>query len=149
MQRSLQIPADVRRISERVSHRRGVILLSVLVALLVIGTILSLGFRLLVVQRTHLRREGNYVQGKVLAESAIQRAKSRLRRDEQYSGETWRIPGEVLEGGAVVEIGVSSVSDQADSRQISIQVRYPDNDDGTKITESARYKIPVSGREKE
>ncbi|MCA9092329.1 MAG: hypothetical protein KDA68_02485 [Planctomycetaceae bacterium] len=114
-----------------------------------IGTILSLGFRLLVVQRTHLRREGNYVQGKVLAESAIQRAKSRLRRDKQYSGETWRIPGEVLAGGAVVEIGISAVPDQADSRQISIQVRYPDNDDGTKIAESARYKVPVSGGEKE
>lgn len=149
MQRSIQMPEDVQRISERVSHRRGVILLSVLVALLVIGTILSLGFRLLVVQRTHLRREGNYIQGKVLAESAIQRAKFRLRRGEQYSGETWRIPGEILEGGAVVEIVVGLVPDQADSRQISIQVRYPDNKAGTKIAESARYKIPVSGVEKE
>jgi len=72
-----------------------------------------------------------------------------LRKDAQFSGETWRIPGEVLQGGAVVEIGVSSVPDQADSRQISIQVRYPDNEDGTKIAESARYKVPVSGGEKE
>lgn len=149
MQRSLQMPVDVRRTSKRESLRRGVILLSVLVALLLIGTILSLGFRLLVVQRTHLRREGNYVQGKVLADSAIQRAKYRLRKDAQFSGETWRIPGEVLQGGAVVEIGVSSVPDQADSRQISIRVRYPDNEDGTKIAESARYKVPVSGGEKE
>lgn len=124
-------------------RRKGMVVLTVLVALIVMGTFLSLGLRLLVTQRAHLRRESVSIQGTVLADSALQRAKLRLNEDPQFSGETWEIPKEKLEGGGVVEIRISPIPEQADQRRISISATCPNDSSGIRIEKSVLFTVTV------
>lgn len=133
----LQFPV---RLCDGPPRRSGMVLITILVAIALIGTFLSLGLRLLVTQRTHLRRESMYLQATVLAESASQRAKLQLNKNPQFSGEIWKIPQEELPGGGVVEIDVGPIAEQPDQRRISIQVNYPDDSSGVSIEKTVFVK---------
>ena len=129
-------------------RRRGMILITALVAIGILGIILSVGIRILVSQRGHLRQEARRIQGEVLVASAFRRAQSRLKTDPKYAGETWTIPAEELAGGAEIGILISDGSNDAEQREIQIQVKHPNSDEGIKLEELYSWKRSSEPTEK-
>ncbi len=137
-----------KRMGGREKKRRGIILLTALVGMGVAGIFLSLGFRMLVIQRGHLKQESRRIQCDVLVSSGIARARSKLEQDRDYSGEIWSIPKEELAGGAEIRITVSPKANDSDRREIRIGARYPDQDEGLKIEKRFSWKPTGSATEK-
>lgn len=111
----------------RSSARRGVVLIGVLVALLLVLT-LSVGW----IGSTLARHDKSLqaeqrLQADWLAESGLERAAARLAADAGYSGEVWNVAAADLGGrdAARVEIHVAAVADRAAARRITVVADYP------------------------
>ncbi len=75
------------------------------------------------------RTEAWQMQAAWLADSALQRAASRLAADAAYAGETWAIPAAQLTGDAdgLVTIEVIPVSNDPTRRQVRVRADYPND----------------------
>ena len=108
--------------------RRGAILVVILVCFIVAATIFSLLVKSAFSERrtmeTHLWR----TQAQWLAEAALERAAARLAADANYTGETWTIPAEELDGDrGVARIHIEAIAERPGHRQVSIEADYPDD----------------------
>jgi Tfp pilus assembly protein PilX len=114
--------------SDAANHkRRGAVLLTVLVCLIVITLICVVLLRQGVSARGQVQAEERRLQARWLAESGLERAAARLAHDASYTGETWKLSADAL-GGAwpgQVTITVSGVEGHAARRLVNVQADYP------------------------
>lgn len=110
-------------------HRRGAVLLIVLVALTVASAVLVSVVRLAAADRKAWQGEVRQVQAAWLAESGLERASARLRDDPDYRGETWTIPADALDGrhSGAVNIQVEPAADQPSQRRIRVTADFPND----------------------
>lgn len=125
----------VARSNRPVWHRRGVILAAVLVVLLVVSLLVAT----LIPELSQARRQARVwqwqQQSRLLAESAIERARLRLELDAAYAGETWRVPahcfsdasavGTGSSDGAEIQIQVAPMEGQPRQVSIAVKAQYP------------------------
>jgi Tfp pilus assembly protein PilX len=114
-----------RRISHR--HRRGSMLVIVMVLLLVVAGVVGALVQVLHVERQQIRSHDARLQTAWLAEAGLERAAARLRDAAGYEGETWTVPASSLGGthGGRVEIRVERVAASPQLRRISVTADYP------------------------
>jgi Tfp pilus assembly protein PilX len=121
-------PLKNRPLNRRPFRRRtGMILAVVLVALLVVmmfGAALTNTF---LAQRQLSRNNRQQQQAFWLAESALQRAVSRLAREADYEGETWQVAAESLDGkhAGVAIIRIEAASEPNTGSKIVVDASYP------------------------
>jgi type II secretory pathway component PulK len=110
-------------------------LATVLVVLLVVSLLVAT----LIPELSHARRRARVwqwqQQSRLLAESAIERARLRLELDAAYRGEIWRVPADRFSDasdlapgssdGAEVQIQVAAVEGQPRQVSIAVTARYP------------------------
>jgi len=109
--------------------RLGVILAAVLIGLLIVMLVGGELTRAIVLHHKQARVLEDRQQSFWLAESALQRATHALASSQDYEGETWRVPADVL-GAAwagVATIQVESVSDPEPGRRIRVEAYYPED----------------------
>lgn len=117
------------RSARRKPRQTGAILVVVLVSLLVLMMIGSTLIQTLLLHHREARRTEHSQQSFWLAESATQRAASRVAASADYAGETWRVPPEVLGGDAegVAVIRLEKLEGQPDARRIVVEASYPED----------------------
>ncbi len=127
--------ASVTGSSRRNAPRRGILLAAMLVVLLVV----SLLFSTVAPELSRTRRQARIwqwqQQSRILAESAIERARLRLELDSTYAGETWRVPADSFtensaldpasSDGAEIQIQVDAVDGQPRQVSIAVKARFP------------------------
>lgn len=92
------------------------------------------------------RQQERQWQSLWLAESGVMRAVAAVRRDQDYRGETWQIPADLLDGshGARVAIVVKPVDAPRKGIQIDVQATYPDASIWRVVTRRTRFlELPV------
>lgn len=114
-------------IPHRSNRRRGLTSVVALIALVIIALVCAAILKVGLSRRVDLAGTERRLQADWLAESALDRASSRLALAPDYGGETWTIPAEDLggRGPASVVIRVEPVADRPDRRRVVVQAEYP------------------------
>ncbi len=120
-----------RRPLQSCGSRRGAVLLTVVVCLMVV-TVLSVALaRTLVMQHRQLQTRQHQLQALWLMQAAVDRAHAKLKDAGEgatpYVGETWEISAEQLGGehAALVVIEAEPSSEDASRIVVDIDVQYP------------------------
>ncbi len=134
--------------------RGGFLLLSALVCMALVIAMGGLMTRMMVVNSQYDRAQLRRMQCQWLVDSGIERAAARLAADAEFTGETWRIEPEQLDGrnGAVVRIAVTPEAEPSAWRAVSVQADYPaDPPARVRYSRTVRlpYKTPESLNEEE
>ena len=107
--------------------RRGVALMAAMIAVLLASVIGAGLLKTAMAQRRMAIREQARQQSLWLAESAIDRAASKLALEAGYTGETWNLPATDFGGhgkGRVV-ITVAEVQSAANLRKVTVTAEFP------------------------
>ncbi len=109
------------------NHRRGAILVVVLVCLMVSAAILVCVVRQVGMSRQTQRTSQGSVQAAWLAEAGVERAAARLAANAAYAGETWPIPAAELGGNddAEVRIKAERMAGRSGQWKIRVEADYP------------------------
>jgi type II secretory pathway component PulK len=112
--------------SPQSTQRCGAVLVAVIVVLAVASTILFYMMKAAIDQHRQLRSHRHEVQADWLARAGIDRAVAQLRQSADYTGETWHVPADQLDGisAAEVEIKIEPAA-ETESRQITARADYP------------------------
>lgn len=110
---------------------RGSVVVAVVVCLVAITTICGALLRVGLAERRTLRAEEHRLQAEWLAESGIARAAARLAASNDYAGETWEVPAELMGGASpgLVKIVVTAVESEPRDRLVIVQADYPSGTD--------------------
>ena len=109
-------------------NRRGTILVVILVCFVVASVVFTLLLKSVAAERRAMETRLWSAQAQWLAEAALERAAARLAADANYTGETWTIPAEELDGNSgVARIRVEAIADRPGHRQVSVEADYPDD----------------------
>ncbi|MEX0729088.1 MAG: hypothetical protein WEB58_06675 [Planctomycetaceae bacterium] len=104
-------------------HRRGVVVLVVLICLLFLSVVSVSLVKLALAERRQIQREAFRIQSVWLAEAGRQRALRQLSQDADYGGEQWEI---ALDGRpALVQTTIRNNPENAGERDIEITADYP------------------------
>lgn len=131
--------------TKRIWRRRGITVAVTLVCLLVVVTLGAALVRAMVDHRRQSLRGQHRVQAFWLAESAIDRAASKLAASPDYTGETWQIDRDSLGGrwsGAVL-IRVEQAGTDEQARKVIVESRYPE-DTVRRVTERIEVVVKSS-----
>jgi Tfp pilus assembly protein PilX len=117
-----------RRPRSRSVHRSAAILLAALVCLLVVVVIGTLLMQTVLRQQRQLLHAQEQVQVFWLAESAVQRAVTRLTAAADYGGETWQAAGRSARGPwtGVAVIRVETAPGDPARRRVVVEARCGD-----------------------
>jgi Tfp pilus assembly protein PilX len=129
----------------RGNNRRGAILITALVCLMVISLLSSTLLRQGFLARGQVRAEERRLQARWLADSGLERAAARLLNDAKYSGETWTVSADEL-GGAwpgLVTIVVAPVESHPKKRLVRVQADYP-NEATVRVRQRVQTMIELS-----
>ncbi len=115
-----------RRRSQR-AKRGGFLMLTTLVCVALVVAMAGLMARMFVVHSQYGRAQFRRMQCQWLVDSGIERAAARLAADAEFTGETWRIEPEELDGqnAALVHIDVASDPTKPEDWLITVQADYP------------------------
>lgn len=121
--------ATVPRKLPQPKHRRGAILVVILVCFVVAAAMFVLLGRQSVTQRREAEAQLWTAQAQWIAEAAIERAAARLTADAKYAGETWAISAVELgaKEGAQARIRVENFADRPNRRLVRVEADYPDD----------------------
>ncbi len=136
------------RLSRRHTQRRGLALVTAIVALIVSATIVLGILRSATRQFLEIRDQQHYLQADELLDAGIGRAMAELRKSSDYTGETWRVGADELGGSrtARVEIKVKSNDSDPGQRTLIVQANYPpDEFNRVRITREIIISIPSAG----
>ena len=113
--------------SQVVSHRGGLALMVVLVALAIVSAIGMSLLKSAISQHRQAARDVLVVQARWLAESGIDRAAALLKADEKTAGFQWSVTAEQLGSrhAAKVTIEIKPVENAPQRRQIFAATEYP------------------------
>ncbi len=108
-------------------RRRGLVSVVALIALMVIVMVCAGLLKVAFARRSALRSEERRIQAGLLADSGLDRARSRLAASTDYPGETWEIRTEDLggRGPGTVLIEVEKLADSPDRRQVRVHAEFP------------------------
>ncbi len=111
----------------RAHARRGVALFPVLVCLVIAGILCAELVRSVTARRLWVREHARRSQADWIAASALERARTALRGDVAYKGETWTLTPTDLDGpdDARAVIEVSPEPGRADVRRVVVRATYP------------------------
>jgi type II secretory pathway pseudopilin PulG len=143
---SQQIPTPLRAHNSKA--RRGFTLMLALVCLLVVAIIGAATVQALLREHKQLQQQQLRDQTFWVAESAIGRAVARLGADAEYTGETWQIAAEEVDGEWPAEavIRVERVETDQSTRRIFITAHYPKRPlYGIIQQREITIKLPTSG----
>ncbi len=149
--KSVGFPGVNARAKQRAARRRGAVLIVAMVCVAVAAVAMVSLLQLAVGQRKLVRAEALHLQCSWLAESALDRAASRLAHDPKYPGETWTLPAAALGGtdGATVTIRVEPVPDQSMRRLVCVEAVYPDDpQDRVRLSKQAVVELQPEGEKK-
>lgn len=106
--------------------RRGAALIIALVCIVILMFLLTSVLQFALMRRKASTLQINRAQASCLAESGVRLATARLAADPNYSGQTWEISPESLQGeyGATVAIEVKSAEEE-NVRLVSVTANYP------------------------
>ncbi len=126
-------PVTVKRANpdRGMGNRRGALLLIVLVCLLLAMMIGGSLLKLALTQRQQIQREELRLQSAWLAESAIDRAASRIRQNPEYAGEQWDLPAEAFgrQHRGSVRIEIKAAPGLPSRRYVTVVADYPSGTD--------------------
>jgi Tfp pilus assembly protein PilV len=110
-------------------HRRGMVLIVLLVCLAVAAALILSAGRIALVSHQATQTAQWKTQSRWLVESGMERAAAKLAADPAYAGETWNIPAAELgtEDNGVVRIEVKPVDGQPSRRAVRIEADFPDD----------------------
>jgi type II secretory pathway component PulK len=113
--------------SSRAGNRRGGVLLIGLVILVVIMIIEGVLIRASVSRRQQFARDELRVQAEWLVQSGLSRARARLAQSDAYTGESWAVSSDDLNGrdAASVRVDVETPQARPDERHVRITVDLP------------------------
>jgi Tfp pilus assembly protein PilX len=108
--------------------RRGAVLVMMLVCLLVVGSLGVLMLRSALHEVGQSRTREQQLQTLWLVESGLERGLVRLAASSDYSGETWHIAADELNGqdAASVRIAIERIEDIPLARRVTVEAIYPD-----------------------
>lgn len=111
------------------THRRGAVLIVVLVCLALAIGLFVLVVKQAVAERHAIDRSHDALQSLWLAEAGIERAAARLAADPDYAGETWVISAKKLyrNANAVVRIEIEKIADRPGQRAVRVEADYPNS----------------------
>ncbi|MDZ7617512.1 MAG: hypothetical protein U1E05_10935 [Patescibacteria group bacterium] len=123
--------------------RSGFLLLSALVCVALVIAMGGLMTRMMVVNSQYDRAQLRRMQCQWLVDSGIERAAARLATEAEFTGETWHIEPEQLDGrnGAVVQIAVTPQAEPSAWRTVSVQADYP-ADSPARVRHSRVVRLP-------
>lgn len=109
------------------THRRGAVLVAVLVTLMVASVLLAALLRTGRQEAEMLRNQQQRLQATELAEAALERAAAQLRSDAHYKQENWRVSAKDLGGffDAVIRIDIETPDAEPLRRRVRVEVNYP------------------------
>ncbi|MEX2113400.1 MAG: hypothetical protein WD845_09455 [Pirellulales bacterium] len=130
---------------------RAYVLVAVLVCLSIVLVLATAWLRTLALERRHVRADARGLQAEFLAASGLSRAAARLAGDASYSGETWRVDRDALDGpaGGTVTIAVAAEPDRPQLRRITVTAEFPD-DGVDRVRRTREFALELSrqpGRE--
>lgn len=105
--------------------RRGISLLSAMVALIILSFVTSAVIGQIGTRRGRTEDQSRRAQARWLAEGGAERAAARLAADPTYAGETWAIPEEALDGKHAGEVKIAVAPESAGTRRVTVSARYP------------------------
>jgi len=108
--------------------RGGFLMLTALVCVVLTVALAGLIARTIVVNMQYDRAQRWRMQCQWLAEAGVERAIARIAADPDFTGETWRIGPEQLDGrhAAVVWMAVASDPREPAERLLNVQADFPD-----------------------
>ena len=123
----------------RQADRNGAVLLCVLACLGIATTIVMVSVRSTLRARRQMRQELQLEQTRWLLDAGISHAKSRLKNDPNYRGDTWNVAPE-LGGYAEASVDISAPSDDSpsDLRTLRITARLNTDEALSKPTVRSR-----------
>lgn len=113
---------------DRITARRGAVMVLVMVCLLGVSLLAATLLRLAVAQQRQLRMEERHLQAEWLAEAALERAAALLRRDPSWKGDEWTPSADVLPEGGTVETRVEPAAAAEGGWQITVAASVPAGD---------------------
>jgi hypothetical protein len=125
-----QMGAGEMDVLGRADHRRrGVVLLAVMVCVLIAAAVVASLTRGALLAQRQFRARRDQLQAVWLAESAVERAVSRLATDADFRQETWSLGPDELGGrlGGTADIRVTALPDSR--LNIRVTVEYPNHPD--------------------
>ncbi len=108
-------------------NRRGAVLLTVLICLVIALAVGGAVLRTGLARRGQARAEERRLQADWLAESGLERASAQLAEAPDYAGETWQVPASDLGGrdDGSVTIAVEAVEGHPRRRLVRARADYP------------------------
>ena len=106
-------------------HRRGAILIAVLVGLGVASALVLTIVKSAALERRLLRQQSHHHQAAWLCAAGLERARQAAKADADYSGETWRVPAAELgklDDGLVT---ITAVAGAKGDTVVTVQARFP------------------------
>jgi Tfp pilus assembly protein PilX len=121
-----RVAAAKRRREKPSDRRRGAVLVSALVCMLVVMALLGSMLLSTLSDARQLRMQRELRQCELLLQAGLDRAAYRLEQDSDYTGETWTIPAaEIIDrGGGLVTIAVSTSENNQPAR-LHVVAEYP------------------------
>ena len=118
-----------------------VAMVCLMLSVLLLGSLLKLA----VMQRQQFRHQQHRLQAYWLAESAVERAASRLAENRDYAGELWEIGSDELGGrhAAHVRIQVAEPERGTSERTVTAIATYPAGE-AQFATQTKRVTVPVN-----
>ena len=117
----------LNRKSTGVRHRRGVVLICVVVCLSVVTMMLGAMLKTTLLTQRQLRVERNLRQAEWLLQAGLERAAFRLAQEPDYQGETWQLDAAQIVG--------------PDAGQVTIEVTREFPDDIATVRVVAQYPL--------
>jgi hypothetical protein len=113
---------------QQTPERRGAVLAMLLACLLVVGSLGVLMLRQSLHEVGQSRTREQQLQTLWLVESGLERGVARLASSSDYSGETWHIAADELNGhdAASVRIVIEPIEDIPLARRVTVEAIFPD-----------------------
>ena len=131
----------LRRRSRR--PRRGSVLVAALVCMLVVMMILGIMFQGVVRAHRQLHRERDLRQTELLLQAGCDRAAFQLSNANDYHGETWNLPADMVVGTGRGRVTIETIpSDSRPAWEVKVVAEYPQGGD-TSIRRSRTFQLPI------
>jgi Tfp pilus assembly protein PilX len=130
-------------------RRRGAVILVVMIALMIITTIGATLLKMAVAESRLALREQWRLQADWLAEAGLERAAANLATNGDYTGESWKIAADDLDGtrAGVVLIEVAAAEGEPNRRAVTVRADYPSGtDQRARVTKRVAMRITTQSR---
>jgi hypothetical protein len=123
--------------------RRGSVLVATLVCMLVVMMILGIMFQGAVRAHRQLYRERDLRQTELLLQAGCDRAAFQLSNAEDYHGETWNLPADMVVGAGRGRVTIETTrSGSQPTWDVKVVAEYPQGSD-TSIRRSRTFQLPI------